>query len=298
MEWYILVLGTIFFGTIASIIQKKTLYKEHAMEFSTVFALFTAMLILPFIPFLNLKMSAFYWTLLIIMSILDAVGFLYLAKAVRHMQISSLSPLLAFGPVFIAILGFLFLGEMLSSRQIGGVFLVFLGSYVLELKHKKTFKEEFLRPFKVMLKSKYIHYIFLALALYSISAIIIRFLLNSANPNHLDPISFIVIFHLLIAVNFIILISIFHDGFKGIMHGIKNAGGWIAAMAFIVVIARFMLMFAIAMPAAKIALVSALKRTTSLFSTFFGGEIFKEKGLKKKTLAAFIMLIGAMLVIL
>ena len=298
MEWYFLVMGTVLFATAGAIIEKKTLFKEHAMEFCTVFSIFTAVLTLPLWFFLDFSFPTHYWVWLILLSWIDSVAFLYIAKASRHMQISSSSPLLAFGPVLIAIMGFFFLGESLTLKQMGGIGLVLFGSYVLELKPRKKIKDELTTPFKVMLKSKYVHYIFIALALYSVASIATRFFLNTSNPNSITPLTFTSIIHLLIAINMVILISFFHDGIKGIKHGIKNAGNCIALVSLVMISGRILLIYAISMPTAKIALVSALKRTSSLFSTIFGGEIFHDKRLKQKTIAAVIMVMGSMLVLI
>ena len=56
------------------------------------------------------------------------------------MQISEVAPLFNLTPGFLAILAFLFLGEILTRYQVGGLILLMLGSYVLETDHNSFFK--------------------------------------------------------------------------------------------------------------------------------------------------------------
>ena len=298
MEWYLLMIGAIIFSGIGSIIEKKTLYKEHAMEFSAVFSIVISIFSIILIPYLNFNFPSNYWPILYFISLIGSIAFLFVAKATRHMQISSCSPLFAFGPVITAILAWIILNENLSNLQIGGIALVFTGSYILEMRPRKSIREELLTPLQTIIKSKYIHFMLFAVFLYSISSIFDRYLLNATNPTSIEPITFLFIIQLFVAINLFIMISLFHDGFKGVVHGVKSAGSWIVLMAVIHLVARLMLVQAISIPAAKIALVVALRRSSLLISTYLGGGIFKDKHLKQKTLAAVIMVIGAIVLIL
>ncbi len=298
IEWYYLVLGAIIFATTGSIIEKKTLYKEHAMEFSTVFYIFITLIAFILLPFTNFNFPVYYLLIIYILSWIDAIGFLFIAKGTRHMQLSSASPLMAFSPVMLAILALIFLKETLSLTQLSGIALVLFGSYILELKPKKSFKEELLTPFKRIFNSKYVHYMLLAMFLYAISGTVARFLLNTQNESAINPFSFILILYIFITMNFTILITIFHDGFKGIKHGIRSAGKWISLMAVVMFIGRILVIIAITLPAGKIAPVVALKRSSLVLTTLIGGGIFKDKRIKQKTLASLIMVAGAIILVL
>jgi len=164
--------------------------------------------------------------------------------------------------------------------------LLTVGSFVLEAENynmKKIFTKKF--------KSNYFYYIFLALILYGFCSILDKFILNTV-----PPLTFIPIVHFFIAINFIILICIFHNGFEGIKHGIKSAGRWIFLVAILVTGYRLLQAQAISMT--YVSLVIPIKRMSNLFATVVGGRIFHEKNLAKRTLACIIMLAGAVLVIL
>ena len=298
VAWQSLMFVVIVLTALGTIVSKKTLFKEHAMEFSATLSVVIAIFSLPLIPLVDFTIPKSYWLMLYMVSLFATVGFLLIAKATRHLDISSSSPLFAFSPVITAILALLVLNEKLTAVHVTGLALVFVGSYFLEMKPRKSMIKEVLTPIKTMIESKYIHFMFIALVLYGIGDIIERFMLNTSNPDGMTTISFFFIIHIFMAINFIILLEVYHDGFAGIKHGIKSAGLLMFIMALISFSGRFITMYAVSIPAAQIALVVALKRGSIVLSTFFGGELFKDKHIKQKTTAALVMVAGAILVAL
>ena len=297
MIWYVLALGSAILAACSSLIEKRTLMKEHAMEFSTVFSILALIVVSPLVFFADFTMPSTYWYMLALLGVLDAVAFLYLTKAIRHMELSEASPLFTFGPAMTAILALIMLEEIITIQHISGMVLVVIGAYVLELKPHNA-KADILQPIKRIISSRYIHYILFGLLLYSLSAIIARFLLNTENPDHVDIYAFLFLLHLFVAITFLVFISVFHDGIKGIVHGMRSAGRWIFLTAIFLVASRFLLSLTFAIPGAQVALTLSIKRLSSLFSTIFGGEIFKDKNLGRKVLACIIMVIGAIIVVL
>ncbi len=296
VSWQSLMFVVIIFTALGTIVSKKALFREHAMEFSATLSLVIAVFSLALLPLVDFNIPKNYWAILYLVSLFATIGFLLVAKATRHLEISSSSPLFAFSPVITALLAFFFLKEHLTVMHFGGLALVFVGSYFLEMKPGESILKKIYTPVKAMIKSKYINFMFIALFLYSVGDIIERFMLNTSNPNHITTVTFFFIIHMFMAINFIILLTIYHDGFAGIKHGLKSAGYLIFLMAVIAFIGRFLTMYAVSIPVAQIALVSALKRGSIVLSTFFGGEIFKDKHLKQRTLAACVMVIGAIFV--
>lgn len=286
MQWYIFAILAAVLTAASTIVEKKTLLKEHAMEFSAVLAIFNFLIALVLLPFINLNFSLNMLALIYIASVLATIAFLFVAKAVRHMDISIISPLLAFDPAVVVVLAFFILGERITYLQLSGILLLIVGSYVLEAENYNM-KKIFTRKFK----SNYFYYIILALTLYGFCSILDKFILNTVSP-----LTFILIIHFFIALNFIVLISIFHNGFEGIKHGIKSAGKWIFFVAILVTSYRLLQVQAISMT--YVSLVIPIKRMSNLFATVVGGKIFHEKNLAKRTIACIIMLVGAFLVIL
>ncbi len=290
VQWYIYAIGASLFTALASIFQKKTLQKERSLEFSAVLSLFTIVLTLPLIFKIEIIYNPKTYILLFIASMCAATAYLLVAKAVKHMNISEAAPFLTFQPALVAVLAFFVLGEDLARNQIFGILILMAGSYVLEADH--TIKN-IVMPLKKIWKSKYIHFIFMALLLWSFSGIIERYLLAEKLIN---PITIVFIAQIFVAINFMILLKAFHGGFKNLKHGIKNAGGLILLVALMTV--SYRLLQAQAMALAFYSLVNPIKRTSSLFVTIIGGELFHEKGIFLKSLACVVMLCGAYLIIM
>ena len=286
MQWYFFAILTALLTAAAAIVEKKTLLKEHAMEFSAVLAVFNFLIALVLLPYINFNFSLKILVMIYTASVLATIAFLFIAKAVRHMDISVVSPLLSFSPAVVAGLAFFILGEKISYMQLGGISLLIIGSYILEL-HNHGTKKIFTKTFK----SNYFYYIFLALILYAFCSILDKLILNS-----ISPLTYIPIVHFFIAINFIVLICIFHNGFKGIKHGVKSAGKWIFLVA--VLVTGYRLSQAQAVSMTYVSLVIPIKRMSAFFATVIGGKVFHEKNLAKRTLACVIMLAGAFLVIL
>lgn len=287
MEWYTFAILCAIIAGMSAIVEKKTLRKQHAMEFSAVLAIFNLLVVLPLIGKANFSIPQSHYIFIFGISILGSIAFLLVAKSLRHMEISHMSPLLNFGPIFVAILAYLLLGETMSKIQLAGIILILIGSYILEIKHGF---QKIGDPIKTMLSSRHTLYIFAALALYSFCAIGDKIMLTT-----LSPITYIIIVQFFIAVNFIVLITIFHDGFKGIRRGIQNAGKWILIVAILT--SSYRLLYAQAVSVAFVSLIIPIKRTSTLFATVIGGEIYHEEGLAKKAVACIIMLLGAYFVI-
>ena len=97
-------------------------------------------------------------------------------------------------------------------------------------------------------------------------------------------------------INFIVLINILHDGFKGINNTIKSTGKWIFFLAIIFIVQRTAYLTAVSMVAVSLAF--PIYRAGTLFSTLLGGQLFHDKHRMHRTLACIIMVAGAILVVI
>ncbi|MBU1039340.1 EamA family transporter [Patescibacteria group bacterium] len=290
MPWYFFAIMAALLGGLATITQKNVLRKEHAMSYAATLGLANLLLCLPLIFFVDwrgIDLKVFIYLLLI--SFVAAAAFLLVAKGVRHMEISASSPLFIIGPAITALLAYLILGESFSRWQTLGLGFLILGLYILE-SHKSA---GWLEPFKIIRGNKYIHYIFLALVLYGITGIVDRVVLGYYQ---LDTLTYIFLIHLFLGINLLAMIFIWHDGFNDLKIGFKQAGWWIVLVSFLTISYRWFQAEAISM--AYVGLVIAIKRTESLFSTLVGGEIWQEKNLFHKLMAAGVMILGTVLIVL
>ena len=294
-EWYFLALYAAVFATFSTLIDKKILYKEHALEYVTTWALITFILVTPFLIFkLNFNFPYYFWLILILISILNTAGIIYLTKAFRHLEISIASPLMSFEPAFVVLLAFLFLNESINYSQTWGLLLILVGGYFLEIR-----KENFslIQPIKEAFNSKYIHYGLLAIFLYSISAIISRFIVNTNNAININIYTYFFLIKLFVAINLLVLLSILYDGIQGVKNGIKNMGWLLIPACIFSIIHGFLTLFAFSIPSANVGLVMAIKRISIFFETLIGGELFHDYNLFIKLVSSLIMLFGIYLII-
>lgn len=238
----------------------------------------------------NLQFSTF--VLIYLVAVLANFAFLYVAKGLRHLEISSAIPLLSFGPAVVAIISWIFLGESLNGVKISGIFLIMIGSYILEIDHKISDLKE---PIKKIIKSRYIHFIFAALFLFAITVTLDRYILSNLKLN-IDFISYFFFIALFVMINYLIVTGIFLKRFSSVKRTLKLNWKWLFLTALFGVLGHSFYYKAVSIQ--LISLVYPIHKINSLVSILIGGELFHEHKLVLKTIATLIMLIGGYLIIL
>jgi drug/metabolite transporter (DMT)-like permease len=209
--------------------------------------------------------------------------------AIKNLELSECLPLLVLTPGFIAIFGFIFLGEMITIAQIAGLCLLIAGIYVLGLEDKQKLFE----PFKKLVKVKAYRFILVALALFTTTSLLDRFILVKQK---LLPEAFMFYQHLFFALIFLIIFLFSKDKLAKFSKNIKLSWMLILSLAVITIIYRYTEILAVkAAPATALAIV--LKRLSVLFAVIIGGKLFNEKNLIRKAIATIILIIGAVLVV-
>jgi transporter family protein len=295
--WLIFAILASILASASSILEKKTLFKQHALEFSATLSVYTLILSIPFWFFadfnsLSLKATGYIY----LGSLLGAIGFLLVTKALRHIAISLTSPFLVFEPAMVAVFAAVLLGEKITSLQIIGIVVIIIGAYVLT-SHEH---DHFLEPFKHVFKSKYIKYILLALVFYALDSILDKKIVGTVADGGLGVSvwTFLALVHFFLALNYLLIMIIFSDGIQGIGKGLKTGGWLVFTVAIFTIGYRLSQMYAVSLPGVLISLVIPIKRLSALFSTVIGGELFHEKYVLRKSIACVIMIIGAVLIVM
>lgn len=290
MTWFFIALLSAFLSSFAAITQKKVLFKLGALEFSFLLSVVNLFFSIPFFFFIDYETISYTnLSILFIKSLIGVGAFYCVMISLKNLEISNALPLLALTPGFVAVFAFILLGEGLKTLEIIGLLFLIAGTFILE---SKNFKELFI-PFSVFIKSEYHRFIILALLLFTASSIMDKFLLVKLN---LSPISLTAFQHIYFAILFSLLYIFFRGKEKASSIEIKkNHLGWIALISILTIGYRYTQIVAVGL--ASVALVLAIKRTSVFWATVIGGKLFNDKDLLKRSIAAVLILIGAILIL-
>ena len=289
IPWYGYAIGAAIFATLFQITRKKALTKAHAMNFESLRTFFVVIIALFLIPFMDWSFDKQYLFLVYLVSLIATIGILYASKAYRHNEISLISPLSNLRPAFVAILALLFLSESLGGKKILGIGILLTAAYLLESNHHLS---NLTAPIKHLLKSKYSLYFIFATFLFSICAILDKFIITTKITNIYTYFFLVWIF---MAINFNI-IHYFLYGVKDSLACLKKTRYLPFAVALFSVIANLFALKALSM--AYVSLVMPIIMLSTLFIIIFGGRFFHEKYLIFRLTISLLMIIGAYLIII
>ena len=290
MTWFAIALLSAFLSAFAAITQKKILFNLGALEFSFLLSLVNLVFSIPFFFFIDYgTINSFNLLVLFIKSVIGVGAFFCVMLSLKNLEISNALPLLALTPGFIAVFAFIFLGEALKTAEVVGLIILMLGTYILESGNST----KIIFPFSILLKSKYHRFVILALLLFTASSILDKLLLIKLN---LSPISLTAFQHIYFAIMFSIIFFVFRKKTEPLPNITNKINlGWIALISILTIGYRYTQVVAIGL--ASVALVLAVKRTSVFWATIIGGKIFSDKDLLKRSIAAVLILVGAILIL-
>ncbi len=294
MNWLFWTILSAVFVALANITRKEGLKKEHALEFATTRSLLASIMILPLIFFVDFSVPVWIILLMLFIGFAAAFGRLFYSKAYRHMDVSSVAPMRNLSPFFLVILAIVFLKETVTMNQLLGIGLLLVGAYVLQIDHKIS---NLKAPFAKIWKSKHYHYIIFGALVYSFTAMLDKYVVNSMqSAGHGTNAQFTMIFFIWISLSatLSLMTAVKYKFFIEIKHAWHKGWLWIVLSAAFAVGATVTYYLAISM--AFVGIVIPVKRLSTLFETLIGGELFHEKGLMLKMVACVIMISGAILV--
>lgn len=290
MLWFLIALSSAFLSAFAAVLQKKVLFNLGALEFSFILSLSNLLFSIPFFFFIDYQsVNSLNLSVLFIKSTIGVGAFFCVMLSLKNLEISNALPLLALTPGFVAVFAFILLGESLEVIEVIGLIFLITGTFILESNNSKNV----FIPFSIFLKSEYHRFIILALLLFTASSIMDKLLLVKLN---LSPISITAFQHLFFAILFFIAFILFRNRENAKEKILKKQNlGWIALISIITIGYRYTQIVAVSM--ASVALVLAIKRTSVFWATIIGGKIFKDKDLLKRSIAAILILIGAIMIL-
>lgn len=287
MTWYLLVLASAVLMALASVIRKRVLGHEHAMETLATESVFRILIMLLFVPFIRLPHGAEWILVLIAATVQIATGY-YRLRAYRHMPISVVAPMHNLSPAVLLVLAIVVLGEQPTGVQFLGIVLLVLGGYALEMRDRDP-----LTPFRRLANQKYLPVIAAMLVLLSVLGIIDKI---AVSRFALPVLTWYFWSHLLSSMG-AVSIQVTRYGIGPLAHDLRADGLWLGMAAIFATVNILLLFSAIALPGVAISLAIPLRRTATLMETFLGGRLFHEEHLLQKALACAVMLAGVVLIV-
>ncbi|MBC8500523.1 MAG: EamA family transporter [Nanoarchaeota archaeon] len=283
MIGYILAILTGFASASYYALIKKTI--KNASIFSM--AVYPYLFTLPFL-FVSLFLigipivPAKYFLFIIPWLIVNIFATLLYLKAFKLADLTLAMPMLAFTPLFLLFMSPLIVGEFTSLFGLVGVLFVVLGSYVLHASKTRNL----LVPFKAMIKNKGSYYMLIVAFLYAIGASFDRMLVVMTSPVFHSTMG---IFSLSLSM---LVIGLLFDREAILKPNVAFNKLLLIGLALFstVMLGNFANKFIIA------PYVISLKRLSILFSMIYGYYWFKEKDLKKRIIAASLMVVGTIII--
>ncbi len=287
MSWFSYAILAAFFASLSVILEKKTLENVHSFDFSILLALFAACITAPVMisaPWETLSPALF--VSIFCVSLIIAAAHFSVTKGLRHLEVSVASPILLLTPLITTLLAYGILGETVSMLQMLGMAVLILGLYILET-HQLSAWRDF---FEHISGSEYTRYVLMGVLLYGFSSIFDRVILATY---HVPPEVYVAIIQTFLAGIFLVWACTRTGAFSSIKITLQTHWQSILLVAIFTTAFRTLQAHAVALTA--VGIVIAVKRSSALFTTIIGGELFHESNLLRKSIACGIMISGVYL---
>ncbi len=287
--WLVLALCSALFSAGAAVTQKRVLFRVNALEFSFLLS-FIIMVFSTFIPLSVDVMAISAPTALIILgkSLLGGMAFLFVMKALERNQISTALPLLGLTPAVAALFAMFILGEMLQGLEWVGVALMMIGVYMLEKRPVEQTPDVHARAGAPIQH----RYILGAVGLFGVSSVFDKMLVGTLTID-----ARVVLFYQHIVYWFLFgaMLLVRRSPFTDVVRKGRELLPLLVLVAVLTIVYRFTQLEA--MKLAPVAMVLAVKRTSILFASFFGGKLFSDDRLGIRLAGAALIVAAGFLIL-
>ncbi len=286
MTWFIFaILGAFFNATYYALI-KKNLQNINQYVLSTGVFLIASIFLLILSSLRGFpEIGHFFYLSVFITGILNVIAAILYFKALKTTDLSLSIPLLSFTPVFLILTSYLLLKELPGLFGIFGIFLIVIGSYVLNTTKNNR---KMLAPIKSVINNRGALYMLIVAFIFSITSNFDKLVVKNSDPIFSSAIVF-----LFLGVSFLI-ISLFKAK-KELINSKKYLSKFLIVGIILSMVA---ISINIAFTMQIVPYVISLKRLSILFSVFYGGLLFKEKNILRRIIGAIVMILGVILIIL
>ncbi|MEK6963521.1 MAG: DMT family transporter [Nanoarchaeota archaeon] len=289
LPWYVLGLLAAACWSVHVVLGKKVLFKQHAIQYITLFSLIGLILILPFSGRVVWDLEPLVYVLLFVDSLLWVSALVLAFKALRHMEVSQYIPLENLSVLVVLFFGVFLLGEELKAIHYLGIFcLVGGGIWLCSDNLHVLWKDK-----------KFLLFGLAASILYGLSEVFDKIFVSpqtvglSFSP--VDAFSLFFLERLLVVLNFIGLTFLWYGGFKDVKMSWSLGGHWVLLSAAFDMLANYF--YFSALPLAYVSLLVPITRLYTIFDVLIGGRFFHDHRLVHRFLSCGLMLLGVYLVV-
>jgi len=286
MVWFIFaMLGAFFDATYYTLI-KKNLQNINQYVLSTGVFLASSIVLFVISIFRGFpEIGSAFYSSVFATGVLNVIAAVLYFKALKITDLSLAMPMISFTPVFLILTSFLLLREFPTIFGLIGIFLIVFGSYVLNTTKNCS---KLFEPIKSIFINRGTFFMLIVAFLFSISSNFDKLVVQNSDPIFSSAMVF-----LFLGISFLILSSI--KAKNELINSKKHLGkfllvGMVLSLAAITINIAFTMQI--------VPYVISLKRLSILFSVVYGGFLFKEKNLLRRSIGALIMLGGVFLIIL
>lgn len=280
MTWLGLAILTAFFESLKDVFSKKSLNFLDEYLVACAGMAIASVALLPILAVVGIPtLGPNFWMALTIGGSLNVVAYTLYVKAIRLADLSLMSPLSTLTPLFLLITSPLIVKEVPTIWDAVGVFLIVIGSYVLNL---NASADGFFGPLRSIFRNKGTRMMVVVAFIWSITSTFDKVgVINSS------PIFWAIVLFGFIALGILPLIILKS---KNPIQGIRSHWRLLLAAGVANAIGVGCQMVAVGMVA--VTQVIAVKRMSALISVGFGYFVFGEKGIRERLLGAGIMVTG------
>jgi drug/metabolite transporter (DMT)-like permease len=289
MDWLSLSLVCAFSLASADAATKAWLRDYSARELSLVRLGLTGLLMAPLLtdlgPLADLPRAFWLWVLALVP--LEVAAMLLYMQAIRDHPLSLTLPYLAFTPVFVILTGFLLLGERVSFKGAGGVSLVVIGAWLLNVRHARLREwRSWGAPLAAIVYEPGSRMMLSVALLYSLTATMGKGALQYMAPRHFGAFYF--------ALLGVVVTLLFAAPRPRMLKSIwRRPWGVLAVTACN---ATMVYTHFLALQRVEVAYMIAVKRSSLLFGILYGAVFFRERDLASHLLAGVLMVVGVSLI--
>lgn len=228
-----------------------------------------------------------FWRATLIALPLELLALILYLKALKLSPLSLTLPFLALTPVFLLVIPFLLLGETITAAGAGGILLIALGSYCLNL---RTLREGgFLAPLRAIAREKGSLCMIGVAFIYSFTSTLGKMGIVASSPFYFAAFYFPALVVLLTPI----ALWKGRAGLKTCLYDGTLSSALLPALATTVQIVSHTL----AISLTQVGYMIAVKRLSLLGGVLYGHFLFQEGSLRERALGALLMIAGVFLIV-